>query len=53
MLLRQERSKRSSGLGLAQFLVFDVIDYPLHFIFMNLSQPLKNSGYCNNFSTLI
>jgi hypothetical protein len=32
MLLRQERSKRSSGLGLARFLVLDVIDYPLHFI---------------------
>jgi hypothetical protein len=29
MLLWQERS---SGLGLARFLVFDVIDYPLHFI---------------------
>jgi hypothetical protein len=32
MLLRQERSKRSSGLGLAQFLAIDDIDYPLHFI---------------------
>jgi hypothetical protein len=32
MLLRQERSRRSSGLGLAQFLAIDDIDYPLHFI---------------------
>jgi hypothetical protein len=31
MLLRQERSRRSSGPGLALFLSFDVIDYPLHF----------------------
>jgi hypothetical protein len=30
MLLRQERSKRSSGLGLAHFLATDDIDYPLH-----------------------
>jgi hypothetical protein len=32
MLLRQERSTWSSGLGLAQFLDTDDIDYPLHFI---------------------
>jgi hypothetical protein len=32
MLLRQERSRRSSGLGLALFLAFDDIDYPLQFI---------------------
>jgi hypothetical protein len=32
MLLRQERSTRSSGLGLAHFLDTDDIDYPLHFI---------------------
>jgi hypothetical protein len=30
-LLRQERSMRSSGLGLAHFLTTDDIDYPLHF----------------------
>jgi hypothetical protein len=32
MLLRQERSRRSSGPGLAHFLITDDIDYPLHFI---------------------
>jgi hypothetical protein len=32
MLLRQERSRRSSGLGLALFHDFDDIDYPLQFI---------------------
>jgi hypothetical protein len=32
MLLRQERRKRSSGLGLAQFLGTDDIDYLLHLI---------------------
>jgi hypothetical protein len=32
MLLRQERSTRSSGLGLAHFLAIDNIDYPVHFI---------------------
>jgi hypothetical protein len=32
MLLRQERSTRSSGLGLAHYLITDDIDYPLHFI---------------------
>jgi hypothetical protein len=32
MLLRQERSTRSSGLGLAHFLAIDDIDYPLHLI---------------------
>jgi hypothetical protein len=32
MLLQQERSRRSSGLGLALFLAFDDIDYPLQFI---------------------
>jgi hypothetical protein len=36
MLLRQERRKRSSGLGLAQFLATDDIDYPLQ----NLSDEL-------------
>jgi hypothetical protein len=41
MLLRQERSRRSSGLGLAQFLVIDDIDYPLHSIFVNFSQLLE------------
>jgi hypothetical protein len=30
--LRQERSQRSSGLGLAHFLAIDDIDYPLHLI---------------------
>jgi hypothetical protein len=29
MLLQQERSRRSSRLGLALFLAFDDIDYPL------------------------
>jgi hypothetical protein len=32
MLLRQERSTRSSGPGLAHFLAIDDIDYPLHLI---------------------
>jgi hypothetical protein len=32
MLLRQERSMRNSGLGLAPILITDDIDYPLHFI---------------------
>jgi hypothetical protein len=32
MLLRQERSTRSSGLGLAHSLATDDIDYPLHLI---------------------
>jgi hypothetical protein len=36
MLLRQERSTRSSGLGLAHFLITDDIDYPLHFILRTL-----------------
>jgi hypothetical protein len=31
MLPRQERTRRSSGLGLALFLSIDYIDYPLHF----------------------
>jgi hypothetical protein len=31
-LLRQERSMRSSGLGLPHFLITDDIDYPPHFI---------------------
>jgi hypothetical protein len=31
MLLQQEMSKGSSGLGLAQFLATDDIDYPLRF----------------------
>jgi hypothetical protein len=29
---RQERSRRSTGLGLALFLAFEDIDYPLQFI---------------------
>jgi hypothetical protein len=41
MLLPRERSKRSSGLGLAQFLATDVIDYPLHFIFVDFYQLLE------------
>jgi hypothetical protein len=32
MLLQQERSMRSSGLGLALSSPFDDIDYPLQFI---------------------
>jgi hypothetical protein len=32
MLPRQKRTRRSSGLGLAQFLATDDIDYLLHFI---------------------
>jgi hypothetical protein len=32
MLLQQERSRRSSGLGLAHFLTFHDIDYPLQLI---------------------
>jgi hypothetical protein len=32
MLLPRERSRRSSGLGLAHFLAIDDIDYPLHFL---------------------
>jgi hypothetical protein len=47
MLLRQERSTRSSGLGLAHFLDIDDIDYPLHF-FVNFYLLLKNSDLCNN-----
>jgi hypothetical protein len=31
MLPRQERTRRSSGLGLALFLSIVVIDYPLHY----------------------
>jgi hypothetical protein len=31
MLLRQERTRRSSGLGLALVLLIVVIDYPLYF----------------------
>jgi hypothetical protein len=47
MLLWQERSTRSSGLGLAHFLITDNIDYPLHF-FENSYLLLKNSDLCNN-----
>jgi hypothetical protein len=36
MLLGQERSRRSTGLGLALFLAFDDIDYPLQIYLMNL-----------------
>jgi hypothetical protein len=53
MLLRQERSRRSSGLGLAQFLAIDDIDYPLHFILGTYVSYLENSDLCNNSSTLI
>jgi hypothetical protein len=53
MLLRQERSRRSSGLGLAIFLAFDDIDYPLQFILWTYISYLKNSDLCNNSSTLI
>jgi hypothetical protein len=33
MLPRHERTRRSSGLGLALFLRIIVIDYPLYFIY--------------------
>jgi hypothetical protein len=45
MPLQQERSKRSSGLGLARFLSTDDIDYPLHFIFANIYQLLEKLIY--------
>jgi hypothetical protein len=38
MLLQQERSTRSSGLGIAHFLAIDDIDYPL---FVNSYQQLE------------
>jgi hypothetical protein len=44
-LLRQERSTRSSGLGLAQFLDTDDIDYPLHFILRTLIWYSKTPIY--------
>jgi hypothetical protein len=44
MLPRQERTRRSSGLGLALFLSIDVIDYPLHLI-MNLLSFIKTLIY--------
>jgi hypothetical protein len=47
MLLRQERSTRSSGLGLAHFLAIDDIDYLLHLILWTLIRNLKNSDLCN------
>jgi hypothetical protein len=47
MLLQQERSKRSSGLGLAQFLAIDDIDYPLHFILRTFIRYSKHSDLCN------
>jgi hypothetical protein len=48
MLLWQERSKRSSGLGYAHFLATDDIDYPLHFILWTYTSYLKNFDLCNN-----
>jgi hypothetical protein len=48
MLLRQERSTRSSGLGVAHFLDTDDVDYSLHFIFVNSYLLLQNSDLCNN-----
>jgi hypothetical protein len=53
MLLQQERSRSSSGLGLAPFLTFDDIDYLLQFILCTYISYLKNSDLCNNSSTLI
>jgi hypothetical protein len=44
MLPRQERTRRSSGLGLALFLSIDVIDYPLHLI-TNLLSFIKTPIY--------
>jgi hypothetical protein len=41
MLLRQERSRRSSGLGLAQFLAIDDTDYPLPIYLMNYFSLLE------------
>jgi hypothetical protein len=38
---------RSSGLGLAHFLITDDIDYPLHFI-LRTSFATQNSDLCNN-----
>jgi hypothetical protein len=48
---RQERAKRSSGRGLALFLVINVIYYPLHYY--EHCYLLSNSDLCNNSSTLI
>jgi hypothetical protein len=48
MLLPRERSRRSSGLGLAHFLDIDDTDYPLHFILRTFIRYLKNSDLCNN-----
>jgi hypothetical protein len=44
MLPRQERTRRSSGLGFALFLSIIVIDYPLHFI-KNLLSFIKTPIY--------
>jgi hypothetical protein len=44
MLPQQERTRRSSGLGLALFLNIDVIDYPLHLI-PNLLSSVKTLIY--------
>jgi hypothetical protein len=44
MLPRQERTRRSNGLGLALFLNVDVIDYPLHLI-LNLLSFVKTLIY--------
>jgi hypothetical protein len=38
---------RSSGIGLAHFLITDDIDYPLHLLY-ELYLLLKNSDLCNN-----
>jgi hypothetical protein len=48
MLLPQERSRRSSGLGLAHFLAINDIDYPLHFLLRTFIRYLKNYDLCNN-----
>jgi hypothetical protein len=48
MLLQLERSKWSSGLGLAQFLAIDDIDYLLHLILRTFICYSKNSDLCNN-----
>jgi hypothetical protein len=41
MLLQQERSKRSSGLGLARFLSTDDIELSAAFYFVNFYQLLE------------
>jgi hypothetical protein len=43
MQLPRERSRRSSGLGLAHSLATDDIDYPLHFILITFIRYLKKT----------